>query len=71
MGYQRRPASFSFMGAVSIGKSVDVVQDREEHPVLASRRLPILESVGGTVAMSLAEFVQGRSLRPPTCRMAY
>ena len=59
------------MGAVPIGKTVDVVGDREERPVLAAVPPPVRESVDGTVAMTLAEFVRGQALRPPPCRMAY
>lgn len=64
MGYERRGASFTFMGFVPIGKTVDVVPDREEHPALIRPPRPRRETVGGTVAMSAAEFARDRAAHP-------
>lgn len=69
MGYQRRGASFTFMGFVPIGKSYDVVPDREEHPAL--RRSPTGRGKGqsGTVGMEMREFAHGLRASPPVCRI--
>ena len=68
MGYERRGASFSFMGFVPIGKTVEVVEDEEEAPALIAWPPPERQSVGGTVALFSSEFERGLSSR--RCRIA-
>ncbi|GEM_PF-6158399 len=63
MGYERKGASFNFMGFVPVGKTVRVVEDVEETPVLMRPPLPAARSVGGTVEMSAAEFGRERRTR--------
>ena len=69
MGYERRGASFSFMGFVPIGKSVEVVKDEEESPALIAWPPADRRSVGGTVALLSSEFDRG--LRARRCRIAF
>jgi hypothetical protein len=64
MGYERRGASFNFVGFVPIGKTIDVVPDTEEHPALIRSPRPPRRSVDGTVAMSAAEFARDRAAHP-------
>ena len=63
MGYERKGASFNFMGFVPVGKTVRVVEDVEETPVMMRPPLPAHRSIDGTVGMSAEEFVRERRAR--------
>ncbi len=69
MGYERRGASFNFMGFVPIGKTIEVVPDDEETAALIQWPPPGRQSVGGTVALRSEEFARGLRLRPSYCRI--
>ena len=67
MGYERRGASFTFMGFVPIGKTVEVVPEAEETAAVILWPPPGRRSVDGTVALPGAEFARGLDVR--RCRI--
>ena len=67
MGYERRGASFNFMGVVPIGKAVEVVPDEEETAALIQWPPRDRRSVGGTVVLLSSEFDRGLEAR--RCRI--
>lgn len=58
------------MGSVPIGKSVEVVPEAADHPILVRRPGAGKVRPDGTVAMSLSEFDRGLDATPPTCEIA-
>lgn len=68
MGYERRARSFSFMGVVPIGQTVEVVSDEEEVPAVLDVRPP--RSVDGTVPMTAAVFAKNRRAKASRLRVS-